>query len=152
MSRQKVLLCTCFIALMLVFGFAASFVAMPGAWYASLNKPSFNPPNWIFGPVWTILYVLIGMAGGIVAHNAPRSTALKLWFAQAVVNVIWSPVFFGLQMPAAALVVIVLLLLLILSFMRSSFVSAPVATWLFAPYAAWVAFATVLNASIVWLN
>lgn len=77
---------------------------------------------------------------------------MKLWWAQMVLNGIWSPIFFALQMPAAALIVIVLILITILAFMKSSFARAPVATYLFAPYCAWVAFATVLNASIVWLN
>jgi len=137
---------------MLAVGFAASFSSLPGVWYEGLNKPSFNPPNWIFGPVWTTLYVLIGLAGGIVWNKNSRSTSMKLWWTQMVLNGIWSPIFFAFQMPTAALMVIVLMLLTILAFMKSSYSQTPVATYLFAPYCAWVAFATILNASIVWLN
>ena len=137
---------------MLTVGFASSFYAMPGAWYEGLNKPTFNPPNWIFGPVWTTLYLLIGSAGGIVWNKSARSTSMKLWWTQMVLNGIWSPVFFAFQMPIAALIVILLMLATIIAFMKSSFAQTPVATYLFVPYFAWVAFATILNASIVWLN
>ena len=148
----RILPCVCFSALMLAVGFASSFYAMPGVWYEGLNKPTFNPPNWIFGPVWTTLYLLIGSAGGIVWNHRARSTSMKLWWTQMVLNGIWRPVFFAFQMPSAALIVILLMLATIIAFMKSSFKQTPVATYLFVPYFAWVAFATILNASIVWLN
>jgi len=149
---RRILSCVCFIVLMLAVGFAASLSSLPGAWYEGLNKPPFNPPNWIFGPVWTILYVLIGAAGGLAWNNNSRSTSMKLWWTQMVLNGIWSPIFFAFQMPIAALVVILLILVAIVAFMKSSFNQTPIATYLFVPYLAWVAFATILNAAIVWLN
>jgi len=77
---------------------------------------------------------------------------MKLWWTQMVLNGIWSPIFFAFQMPIAALIVILLILVAIVAFMKSSFNQTPIATYLFVPYLAWVAFATILNASIVWLN
>jgi len=133
-------------------GFAASLSSLPGVWYEGLNKPAFNPPNWIFGPVWTTLYVLIGLAGGIVFQHAKTSTSMTLWWTQLVLNGIWSPIFFAFKLPTVALIVILLMLATIIGFMKSSHAQTPVASYLFIPYFAWVAFATILNASIVWLN
>ena len=141
-----------FVVLMLVVGFAASLSSLPGEWYERLHKPSFNPPNWIFGPVWTVLYVLIGLAGGISSYNNPSSSAMKFWWIQLVLNGIWSPIFFAYKMPVLALIIILLMLAAIIAFMKTSFSQTPAATYLFVPYFAWVAFATMLNAAIVWLN
>ena len=125
-------------------------------WYATLEKPSFNPPNWIFGPVWTLLYVLMGIAAGLVwnaRHDQGQvRSALRLYIIQLVLNATWSLVFFSLRSPAGALVNIVLLLIAIVLCIRAFRVVQPRAAYLLYPYLAWVSFATVLNASVAVLN
>ncbi|EMS99323.1 tryptophan-rich sensory protein [Agrobacterium tumefaciens str. Cherry 2E-2-2] len=125
---------------------------VPGEWYQSLQKPFFNPPNWIFGPVWTALYVLIGIAGARTWIRKPRGTRMRLWFTQMVLNFLWSPIFFGMQSPVGALVIIVPMLICIVAFVALAYRRDRISMWLFVPYAVWVAFATVLNASIGLLN
>lgn len=124
-------------------------------WYATLNKPSFNPPNWIFGPVWTTLYVLMGVAAWRVWRTAGRDAArgpLALFALQLAVNLGWSVAFFGLRNPGLAVVVILALDLLVLAtaltFRR---IDRPAAL-LLVPYLAWISFATVLNVAIWRLN
>lgn len=124
----------------------------PGAWYAALAKPAFNPPNWVFGPVWTTLYVLIAVAGWRVSWQTGSSRAVGLWWVQLVLNFLWSPMFFGLQRIDLALVVIVLLLATIATFIAAASRRDLVSAWLFVPYACWVSFATVLNAALLVLN
>lgn len=141
-----------FIVLVLGGGTLIGFLTLPGEWYAGLAKPFFNPPNWIFGPVWSVLYVLIAIAGWRVWLSALQGVAMRVWIAQLVLNFLWSPTFFGLQQTGLALLVILALLGAILGFMATARKSDQVAAWPFAPYAAWVAFATLLNASIWWLN
>ena len=125
---------------------------VPGEWYQSLQKPFFNPPNWIFGPVWTMLYVLIGIAGARTWIRKRMGTRMRLWFTQMVLNFLWSPIFFGMQSPAGALVIIVPMLICILAFIALTYRRDRVSMWLFVPYALWVGFATLLNASIGLLN
>lgn len=127
----------------------------PGAWHAALNKPSWNPPNWVFAPVWSLLYLLIAIAGWLVWRHRPApwtGTAIRFWTAQLVLNVLWSWLFFGLHRPLWALIDIIILLAAIVGFMRSSYKSAPIAAGLFVPYLLWVGFATALNAALWWLN
>lgn len=134
---------------------AASTGAMfePGAWYEQLAKPSWNPPNAVFGPVWTVLYIGIAIAGWLTWRASARMTvALLLWIAQLVLNWAWSFLFFGLHRPDLALVDILLLLATIFAFIVSARRRSPVASWLFVPYAAWVSFAIALNFSIWRLN
>lgn len=125
-------------------------------WYATLEKPSFNPPNWIFGPVWTLLYVLMGIAAGMVwkaRHDQGQvRSALRLYIIQLVLNATWSLVFFSLRSPAGALVNIVLLIIAIVLCIRAFRMVQPRAAYLLYPYLAWVSFATVLNASVAVLN
>lgn len=132
-------------------GLLIGFTARPGAWYAGLAKPPFNPPNWVFAPVWTLLYALIAVAG---ARTFGRGLdfAFALWVAQLVLNFAWSPVFFRLHRPGAALAIVVVLLVVIVVFVAASWQADNVSALLFVPYACWVAFATLLNASIVRLN
>lgn len=141
-----------FLVVVLGGGLLIGYATPPGDWYAALEKPSFNPPGWLFGPVWSVLYVLIAIAGWRVWRASGNSTLRVLWIVQLVLNFLWSPVFFGAQMPGAALVVIIALLPTILAFIASAWGRDRVAGWLFVPYVAWVAFATLLNFSIVWLN
>lgn len=122
-----------------------------GAWYASLRKPPFQPPNWLFAPVWTLLYVLMVVSAARLAKlDAPvRRRLLTLWWVQLAVNAIWTPLFFGARRPAAALVVIAVLLVLLLVYTRSAWKEDRVAAACFLPYIAWVSFASVLNFEIV---
>lgn len=143
---------TVFIIAVLGIGLAIGYVFLPGAWYQSLAKPPFNPPNWLFGPAWTILYVLIGIAGARTWLAGPATSGMKLWFGQMALNYLWSPFFFGLQRPPIALVIIAALLIAILAFIANRWNRDRTAALLFLPYAAWVAFATLLNASIAYLN
>jgi tryptophan-rich sensory protein len=125
-------------------------------WYRALAKPSFNPPDWIFAPVWSVLYAMIALAGwrvwrrtGFVGRG---SAALAAWGVQLVLNLAWSCVFFGLRNPGAALMVILALLAaIVVTLMLMRRVDRPAAL-LFVPYLLWVGFATVLNASIWILN
>ncbi|KJF68947.1 TspO/MBR family protein [Rhizobium nepotum] len=125
---------------------------VPGEWYQSLQKPFFNPPNWIFGPVWTTLYVMIGIAGARTWIRKLMGTRMRLWFTQMVLNFLWSPIFFGMQSPTGGLVIIIPMFICIVAFITLTYSRDRISMWLFAPYAVWVAFATVLNASIVLLN
>lgn len=124
----------------------------PGAWYAALEKPFFDPPGWIFGIVWPLLYVMIAIAGWRIFLRAPAGAAMRLWAAQLALNFLWSPVFFVLHSPGGALAVVLALLATILAFIAAARRVDGVAALLFLPYAAWVAFASLLNASILWLN
>jgi benzodiazapine receptor len=141
-----------FIAIVLGGGLIIGFATLPGEWYAGLRKPSFNPPNWIFGPVWSIIYVLIAIAGWRTWLANRDSISMKVWITQLVLNFLWSPVFFGAQQIGPALVIIGALLIAIAVFILLRRRSDVVAAWLFAPYLLWVMFATVLNWSIFMLN
>lgn len=141
-----------FLALMLGGGILIGTLTAPGDWYAQLSKPAFNPPNWIFGPVWTVLYVLIAMAGWRQFETDLSSTAMKLWWAQMGLNFLWSPTFFVLQLPWFAFVIIVALLIVIVVFIAQVMNSDRVSALAFLPYFAWVAFAAALNLSIAILN
>ena len=141
-----------FILLVVGGGLLVGFLTAPGPWYEALAKPSFNPPNWLFGPVWTILYVLIAIAGWRLWQRERTGAAMKLWWLQLVLNFLWSPVFFGLEQIGLALLIILALLATILAFLAAAWNLDRVSAWLFVPYAAWVAFASLLNASIWLLN
>jgi tryptophan-rich sensory protein len=141
-----------FLALVLGGGLVLGFLTTPGAWYAGLAKPSFNPPAWLFGPVWTVLYVLIAVAGWRVWQRDRSDWPMKLWWAQLALNFLWTPVFFAAHQIGPALVVILLMLAAILAFIVTAWRLDRVAAWLFVPYAAWVAFASLLNGSIWMLN
>lgn len=141
-----------FIAIVLGGGLVIGINNLPGEWYQSLAKPAFNPPNSVFGPVWSVLYVLIGIAGAKTWLRGHLSVGMLIWAGQMVLNFLWSPFFFGLRMPAVALTIIIALLALVIAFIRNRWNANRVSALLFVPYAAWVAFATALNASIVYLN
>lgn len=141
-----------FLVLVVGGGLAIGYVTAPGAWYARLAKPAFNPPNWLFGPVWTVLYVLIAVVGWRVWQRDRAGWPMKLWWTQLALNFLWSPVFFAAHRIGLALLVILLLLAAILAFINATWRQDRLAAWLFAPYAAWVAFAIVLNGSILALN
>ncbi|BCX47564.1 TspO and MBR-like protein [Haloferula helveola] len=127
-----------------------------GDWYAALNRPPGNPPNWVFGPVWTLLYALIGISFALVWHRAPRgkakSAALIAFAVQFVLNLAWTPVFFGAHQIGAALVVIVGLLVAIAITIVRFRQLVPVSAALLVPYILWVGYATYLNAGYLVLN
>lgn len=145
---------TLFLFLVVVVGGGTliGFNTAPGEWYDSLQKPPFNPPGWLFGPVWTVLYICIAIAGWRTWHRAETGGAMSVWWLQLGLNFLWSPVFFSLQSPGGALAVILPMLLAILAFIALTWDRDRFASLLFVPYAAWVAFATLLNGSIWWLN
>ena len=143
-----------FIALCLAAGALGAAVTAPAitAWYATLAKPSFNPPNWIFAPVWTTLYVLMAIAAWLVWRRGNARTPLVLFALQLVLNSAWSLLFFGLHRVDLALIDIVLLLAAIAATALSFRPRSAVAALLLVPYLAWVSFATVLNFAIWRLN
>ncbi|HRO00129.1 MAG TPA: tryptophan-rich sensory protein [Nitrobacter sp.] len=141
-----------FLILVIGGGLAIGFLTVPGEWYAALAKPAFNPPNWLFAPVWTLLYILIAIAGWRVFERNRDGLPMKLWWLSLLLNFLWSPTFFLAHKVGAALVVILLLLATIVAFIGTAWRRDRVAAWLFSPYAAWVAFASVLNGSIWTLN
>jgi tryptophan-rich sensory protein len=141
-----------FLVLVVGGGLAIGFVTAPGEWYAGLAKPAFNPPNWLFAPVWTVLYVLIAVIGWRTFKRDRGGWPMRLWWAQLALNFLWSPTFFAAHWIGLALLVVLLLLAVSLAFMILAWRADRVAAWLFAPYVAWVAFATVLNGAIWSLN
>lgn len=141
-----------FLALVVGGGSWIGVTNTPGEWYTALEKPPFNPPNRVFGPVWTILYIMIAVVGWRVWQRAELREAMWVWWFQLGLNFLWSPVFFTWQAPGAALVVIIALLATILTFIGLVWKPDRFSGALFIPYAAWVAFATLLNLSIFVLN
>lgn len=124
-------------------------------WYATLNKPFFNPPNWIFAPVWTLLFVLMGISLYLVLMQSAKqdvTNALIIFSIQMVLNVLWSFCFFYLRSPLFGLIDIILLLIFIVINIVAFYSISPTAAYLLVPYLLWVTFATILNASILILN
>jgi translocator protein len=139
-----------------VFGSLFTTADSLGNWYAGLNKPPFNPPDWVFGPVWTTLYIMMGVAAFLVwrkgLENKPVRIVLVCYIVQLALNAIWTPLFFGLHSPLLGLIDIVLLLNAIIVTIFAFFQISRPAALLLIPYLAWVSFATVLNASLYLLN
>lgn len=123
-------------------------------WYPTLAKPSFNPPNWLFGPVWTMLYITVAVAGWRVWRRAgfTDNRAYAAFGAQLALNLLWPALFFGLQRLGLALAGLVLLWISIAVTLLMFWRHDRIAALLFAPYLAWVTFAGALNAAIWWLN
>ena len=138
-----------------VIGSVFTISAIPN-WYAGLVKPALNPPNWVFGPVWTTLYALMGIAAFLVWRNGCERkdvrVALGVFGIQLFLNAIWSIIFFGLQSPGGALVEIVFLWLAIVWTIVVFYKISRPAAWLLVPYILWVSFASYLNYSIWVLN
>lgn len=125
-------------------------------WYAYLNKPFFSPPNWVFGPVWTTLYFLMGVSLFLVWNkglkDAGRLRAVKLFGFQLVLNFFWSVIFFGLKSPLLAFIEILVLWYLIFLTIKAFYKISATAAYLLIPYLAWVSFASILNLAIIILN
>ncbi len=140
----------------LVLVAAAAFTGYlwpPGDWYGYLMRPAFAPPNWVFAPVWTVLYLMMAVAAWLVWRRTGwRSRPLTLWYIQLALNAVWTPVFFGLHWMGVALVVMALLWLAIILTIRAFAAVSRVAAWMLVPYLAWVTFALALNAGFWYLN
>lgn len=144
--------------LMLIAFGAASFGAAataaifrPGDWYKRLDKPRWRPPDWLFAPVWTVLYVLIALSGWLVWREAGIAGAalpLGVYVLQLLLNAAWTPIFFGLQRPGLALMEIVMVWASIVATIVLFHPVSAAAAWLLVPYLAWVSFASSLNFSI----
>ena len=149
------LLCV-FICLLVGGGSGFLTVDSISTWYVDINKPFFNPPNWIFGPVWTTLYTLMGVSAGLIwntsAKNKATKKALLAFSLHLMLNGLWSILFFGLKNPELAFAEILLLLTSIIYYTALFYRICPITAWMQAPYIAWVGFASLLNGSIAWLN
>jgi len=142
----------------LIVGAIGSLITYPGisGWFPGLTKPWFSPPNWVFGPVWTILYILMGISLWLVIRNGWEGEdvrrAMALFGLQLVANFFWSILFFGLQSPLGGLIDIVILWVLIMGTILVFRKISLTASYLLVPYLCWVSFATLVNAAIVILN
>jgi len=157
-TLRSVALAAVCILIPLVLGAVIGVLTMSGVtdWYRTLNKPWFTPPDYVFGPVWTVLYILMGISLYLVImqgwENKPVKNGSILFGAQLGVNLLWSLLFFGLHSPLAGLVCIVVLLTLILATIFTFYQLSKPAAVLLVPYLAWVCIATALNAGVVLLN
>lgn len=136
-------------------GVASGLATPPDDWYRSLIKPGWTPPPWLFGPVWTLLYIMIGLAGWLIWRGRRMTggrLALTLFLLQLGMNFAWTPVFFGLRAPGPALALILLLLATIVATLSAAWPVHRTASILLVPYAGWVAFASALNLEIWRLN
>ncbi|ODT79934.1 MAG: sensor histidine kinase [Pelagibacterium sp. SCN 64-44] len=141
-----------FLIIVIGVGGLIGTMSSPDGWYEALAKPAFNPPNWVFAPVWFLLYVLIAIAGWRIWMIDPRSPPMMLWFVQMALNWAWSPVWFVGHATWPAFAIIVALALAIAGFILTAWRHDPVAGGLFVPYLAWVGFASVLNLFIALAN
>ncbi|MBQ4802904.1 tryptophan-rich sensory protein [Aquimarina sp. MMG015] len=156
--KKKILRIGIAVLLCLLIGFLSSIATQTSitSWYPGLQKPSFTPPNWLFAPVWTALYIMMGIAAGIVwskgFYHKWVKTALYHFGFQLLLNAAWSIFFFGLRNPLIALVDILALFILLLFTIRWFKVVNSTAAYLLIPYLIWVAYATALNFAIWQLN
>lgn len=154
-SARRWLALAAWVGLCVAIGVVSGLLFKPGAWYAALEKPPFNPPASVFAPVWTVLYVAMGVAAWRIwgLQNSPeRRQALRQFGVQLALNAAWTPVFFGAQSLSGGLVVIVLMAFAIVVTIQRFHPLDKIAAWLLAPYLAWVAFATALNVALLALN
>ncbi|MDD1727560.1 MAG: tryptophan-rich sensory protein [Methanospirillum sp.] len=155
--RSCVLLIGC-IFLPIMVGVIGSLVTLSSVstWYASLIKPVFAPPNWLFGPVWTLLYILMGISLWLIIRNGIEDQTVRkgfiIFIAQLLVNLFWSLAFFGMQSPVMGFITIIILVILIVFTIRTFKTISLPAAYLLIPYLCWTCIATVLNLSILLLN
>ena len=143
-----------FIGLCMLVGASAGAITAGSVhtWYAAQHHPPGTPPDWLFAPVWTTLYILMGLAAWLVWRRRGPGRELRLWGWQLAANAMWSPAFFGLHSAAGGLVVLASLLILLGLTIASFLKVRPVAGWLIAPYAVWTCYAAYLNLGFWWLN
>ena len=154
MDMASIIGLTCFIAACFLAALTGALFR-PGAWYERLKKPSWRPPNWLFAPAWTVLYLMIAVAGWLVwrqAGLAGAGLALAVYAVQLTLNAAWSPLFFGLHRPDLGFVDIILLWMSILTTIVLFGPIHSVAALLLVPYLAWVTFAGALNFAVWHLN
>ena len=151
-NPRTIIVTLLFIGIVVGVGAVIGTQAAPDAWYTALEKPPFNPPNWLFAPVWFTLYVLIGIAGARTFLRDATSPATFFWVGQMLLNWAWSPTWFSLHLLWPAFAIIIAILALIVAFIAVTWKSDRPSAVLFLPYAAWVAFASTLNLSIALLN
>jgi tryptophan-rich sensory protein len=155
LNMQEILKLVGAIVICQLAGVIGSFftVSSVGSWYTGLVKPSFNPPSWVFGPVWITLYTLMGISLYLVWNSGNRSwLVFGVFGLQLVLNTLWSILFFGLQMPGIAFIEIILLWLSIIATIALFFTGSRAASYLLIPYLLWVSFAAVLNFMLWRLN
>ena len=140
-----------FVVLVVVAASSGVFF-QPGDWYKSLRKPSWTPPSWAFGPVWSVLYLMMAFAGWLVWRAEPAGTAIWIWAFQLVVNAAWSGIFFGMRRMDLAFYWIVLLWLLVAGFIVTAAPTSTTAALLFVPYLIWVTIAGALNWTVWRMN
>ncbi|WP_395687776.1 TspO/MBR family protein [Aestuariivirga sp.] len=135
-----------------MLGGLASTASIDG-WYRTIAKPAWTPPDAVFGPVWTLLYIMMAVAAWLVWQTGEQvRPALILFFVQLALNLLWTLLFFAARSPGLALIEVVFLWLGVALTMLAFFARSSLAGWLFVPYLAWVSFAAVLNAAIWWMN
>ncbi len=158
MTQKSIIRIAISVTICLLVGFIAAVATQSSVstWYVQLNKPSFNPPNWLFAPVWTVLYVLMGISLGLVwnkgFYHKWVKTALYHFGFQLILNAAWSIVFFGAKAILPALLIILSLFILLFFTIRWFKIVEPIAAYLLIPYLIWVGFAAVLNFEIWRLN
>lgn len=156
MKMDKRIKLTISVILPLLIGFLGSFFTSSSisTWYPTLVKPSFNPPNWLFGPVWTLLYMLMGVSFYLIwsSKSKKKEQAMVFFGIQLLLNFFWSIIFFGLQSMFFAFVEILILWMLIMITIFAFYKISRKAAYLLIPYLIWVSFAAVLNASLFLLN
>lgn len=143
-----------FVGLCLLVGAVAGGVTVPAVrhWYPSLTRPPATPPDWVFAPIWTVLYVMMAVAAWLVWNRIGASRSLRLWGWQLLANALWPPAFFGLHSPIAGLIVLLALLPLVLVTLRAFFRVHRGAAALMLPYVLWCGFAAYLNVGFLVLN
>jgi translocator protein len=146
------------IGLTLAVGFLSSYFTTSSIsnWYSTLNRPFFAPPNWLFAPVWTSLYIMMGISAFLIWKNRLSKinvkTALIFYLGQLLLNFGWSLIFFSLQMPLLAFIEIILLIIMVILVIKKFLKINKVAGYLLLPYLAWISFASILNFAFWWLN
>lgn len=157
MNIKKVGLFLGFILLPVVVGITASIATQSSvdSWYLTLEKPFFNPPNWLFAPVWTTLYILMGVSAYLIHTQSPsamRTLAMDVFYFQLFLNFLWSWLFFWFQSPLLGLICILFLLVVLFVMIRRFYGLNKIAGLLQIPYLLWILFATSLNSAILYLN
>jgi translocator protein len=141
-----------FIVLVVGMGSLVGILTAPGEWYAGLVKLDVNPPSWVFPVVWTMLYVMIAIAGARVWLREPQSLAMRAWWTQILLNWLWAPVFFSLHLLWFAVAIIVALWATIAVFIAETWINDRISSTLFVVYLAWVSYASALCVAVATLN
>lgn len=137
---------------LVVVAASSGVLFQPGEWYATLRKPRWTPPNWLFGPVWSVLYIMIAIAGWMVWKAAPGSAAMWLWGLQLVLNAAWSGLFFGMRRMDLAFYCVAALWICVAGFIVAAAGISAGAALLFVPYLIWVTIAAALNRTVWRMN